>query len=84
MATGGRVVEWRDGQWTELRAGSELIGMWHALHSSSMTARMPGWSITSRRTPACQYGSRAELAMIDPRHDVPIDMSSPLGVTRPL
>ena len=41
-----------------------------------------GWSIVSRRTPACQYGSRAELAIIVERHDAPIETSSPLGVTR--
>lgn len=31
VATGGRVLQWQDGRWTELRAGSDLIGMWHAL-----------------------------------------------------
>jgi hypothetical protein len=30
-ATGGRVLEWQDGRWIELRAGSDLVGMWHAL-----------------------------------------------------
>ena len=43
-----------------------------------------GWSIVSRRTAACQYGSRAEFAIIDARHDTPIDTSSPVGVVSPL
>ena len=34
----------------------------------------------SRRTPACQYGSRAEFAIIVDRHVAPIDTSSPVGV----
>jgi hypothetical protein len=38
----------------------------------------------SRRTPACHYGSRAEFAIIDARHDSPIETSSPAGVVRPL
>ena len=31
LATGGRVLEWQDGRWTELRAGSDLVGMPHSL-----------------------------------------------------
>ena len=40
--------------------------------------------MVSRRTAACQYGSRDELAIIDARHATPIDTSSPDGVVRPL
>ena len=43
-----------------------------------------GWSIVSRRTAACQYGSREEFAIIDARQDTPIDTSSPDGVVSPL
>ena len=43
------------------------IGMWQIEHSSSMSAVAPGWSIVSRRTAACQYGSRAALAIIEAR-----------------
>jgi len=31
MATGGRVLEWLDGRWTERRAGSDLVGLWDSL-----------------------------------------------------
>ena len=44
------------------------IGMWQAAHSSWIAAACCGWSIVSRRTAACQYGSRAELAIIVARH----------------
>src|SRR6187401_2619107 len=47
-----------------------------------MAAALVGWSRVSRRTLACQYGSRAELAIIVDRHDVPIETSSPVGATR--
>src|SRR4051812_36391642 len=36
--------------------------------------------MVSRRTPACQYGSRAEFAIIVERHDAPIETSSPSAV----
>jgi hypothetical protein len=58
--------------------------MWQAEHSCSMAAADSGWSLTSRRTPACQYGSRDALAIMDGRHSVPIEMSSPDGAVRPL
>jgi hypothetical protein len=58
--------------------------MWQMEHSSSMSAWCDGWSIDSRRTDAIQYGSRPELAIIDDRHEIPIDTSSPDGVVRPL
>jgi hypothetical protein len=61
-----------------------LIGMWQAAHSSWMAAACFGWSIVSRRTPACQYGSRAEFAIIVERHVAPIDTSSPDGAVSPL
>src|SRR5205814_3945011 len=41
-------------------------------------------SIVSRLTPACQYGSRPEFAIIVDRHDAPIETSSPLGVVSTL
>jgi len=44
------------------------MGMWQALHSSSMAAWWDGWSVISRRTPAIQYGSRAEFAIMVVRH----------------
>src|SRR6187549_1342491 len=47
-----------------------------------MSAAFDGWSIVSRRTLACQYGSLAELAIIVPRQFAPIDTSSPAGDTR--
>jgi hypothetical protein len=50
-------------------AVKRCIGMWHVEHLSSMAARAAGWSMTSRRTAACQYGSRAELAIIEARHE---------------
>jgi len=40
--------------------------------------------MTSRRTAACQYGSRAEFPIMDARHEDPIEMSSPEGVVIPL
>jgi hypothetical protein len=40
--------------------------------------------MTSRRTPARQYGSRDAFAIIEPRQLIPIDTSSPDGVRRPL
>ena len=45
-------------------ASKRAIGMWQVEHLSSIAACALGWSVTSRRTPACQYGSRAEFAMI--------------------
>jgi hypothetical protein len=60
------------------------IGMWQMEHSFSISALTLGWSIVSRLTAACQYGSRAELAIIDARHDAPIETSSPDGVIKPL
>ena len=39
-------------------------GMWQIEHSSSIAAFDSGWSMVSRRTLPCQYGSRAELAMM--------------------
>src|SRR6185295_15171410 len=51
-------------------------------HSSSMSAPRVGWSSTSRRTDACQYGSRDEFAIIEARQATPIETSSPLGATR--
>ena len=38
----------------------------------------------SRRTAACQYGSRAECAIIDACQAAPIETSSPDGVVNPL
>ena len=55
------------------------IGMWQAAHSSWIAAECVGWSIVSRRTAACQYGSRAELAIIVDRQVAPIETSSPAG-----
>ena len=53
---------------------------------SSTRLRCPpcaiGWSIVSRRTDACQYGSRAEFAIIDARHATPIERSSPVAAVR--
>jgi hypothetical protein len=43
------------------------MGMWQVEHLSSMAPRSDGWSSVSRRTEACQYGSRAALAIIDGR-----------------
>ena len=60
------------------------IGMWHSAHSSSIAELWAGWSIVSRRTLACQYGSRAEFAIIVDRQVAPIDTSSPEGATRAL
>ena len=31
QVAGGRVLEWQDGQWTELRAGKDLVGNWNTL-----------------------------------------------------
>ena len=49
-----------------------------------MAAAASGWSIVSRRTAACQYGSRAELAIIEARQSNPMETSSPVGVVSPL
>jgi hypothetical protein len=57
------------------------MGMWQMEHLSSMAAAAVGWSIVSRRTPACQYGSRAELAIMDDRQAKPMETSSPVGAT---
>ena len=40
--------------------------------------------MVSRRTEACQYGSRDELAIIEPRQSEPMEMSSPPGLLNPL
>jgi hypothetical protein len=40
--------------------------------------------MVSRRTLACQYGSRDEFAIIVARQSNPIDTSSPFAVVRPL
>jgi hypothetical protein len=42
-----------------------------------MSADRFAWSIVSRRTAACQYGSLAEFAIIVERHVAPMDTSSP-------
>ncbi len=82
------VSGWLTGRWSKMRpcpprcrSSSLDIGMWQREHSSWISSEDSGWSITSRRTPACQYGSRDELAMMDARHSTPIEMSSPAGVT---
>ena len=41
-------------------------------------------SIVSRRTLACQYGSREEFAIMLARQSNPIDTSAPDAVSRPL
>ncbi len=53
------------------------MGMWQIEHSSWMSSAASGWSIVSRLTDACQYGSRAEFAIIVARQLTPIDTSSP-------
>jgi hypothetical protein len=58
--------------------------MWQVEQSSWISALAVGWSSTSRRTDACQYGSREELAIIEARQSNPIDASRPDGVVRPL
>ena len=58
--------------------------MWQAAHSSWMTGDASGWSAISRLTAACQYGSRAALAMIDARQANPMETSSPTAVVMPL
>ena len=57
------------------RARALDIGMWQTAHSFSISPAAPGWSIVSRRTDACQYGSRAAFAIIDARQATPIDTS---------
>src|SRR2546422_7369519 len=49
-----------------------------------MSSACIGWSIVSRLTPACQYGSRPEVAIIVDRHVAPMETSSPLGVVSTL
>ena len=49
-----------------------------------MAATDSWWSIVSRRTLACQYGSREEFAIMLARQSNPIDTSSPDAVSRPL
>ena len=60
-------------------ASKRAIGMWHVEHLSSIAPCAPGWSTTSRRTAACQYGSRAAFAIMVDRQSNPIEMSSPVG-----
>src|SRR5260370_17011407 len=48
-----------------------------------MARGAPGLWIDPRRTLACQYGSRDELAIMLDRHSVPMETSSPDGVIRP-
>src|SRR5258705_2823565 len=42
-------------------ASKRVIGMWQMEHSSSMAFLDSAWSMLSRRTLACQYGSRDEF-----------------------
>src|SRR6476646_5189538 len=58
--------------------------MWQTEHSSSIAAFDSAWSIASRLTLACQYGSRDEFAIMLARQSKPMDTSSPDAVTRPL
>src|SRR6266550_425446 len=58
--------------------------MWHFEHSSSISAFASAGSMLSRRTPASQYGSRADFAIIVGRQENPIEMSSPPAVERRL
>jgi hypothetical protein len=60
------------------------MGMWQMEHSPSIAAPCVGWSSVSRRTPACQYGSRAEFAIMVELQSKPIEMSSPDAADRPL
>src|SRR5437867_735918 len=60
------------------------MGMWQVEQMSSMSARDSGWSIDSRRTLPCQYGSREEFAIIPERQSNPMEISSPEDVLRPL
>src|SRR5438445_7745449 len=60
------------------------MGMWQVEQTSSMSARYSGWSIDSRRTLPCQYGSREEFAIIPERQSNPMEISSPEDVLRPL
>src|SRR5690606_41843675 len=60
------------------------IGMWQRAQSAWMYEATLGWSIISPPTAACQYGSRAEFAMIDARQSLPIETSAPAGETTEL
>ena len=62
------------------RAATSACDTWRTRPGSPPTC--VGWSIVSRRTAACQYGSRAELAIIVERQVAPIETSSPAGVRR--
>src|SRR6202021_2802328 len=53
-------------------------------HSSWMTTLDSGWSSVSRRTLACQYGSREEFAIMLDRQSSPMEKSSPAFVFMPL
>src|SRR6188508_1007514 len=57
-------------------------GRWHVAHSSSTSRARDEWSIVSRRMLASTYGTRPAFAIIVPRHEAPIETSSPLEVTR--
>src|SRR5260370_13265250 len=48
-----------------------------------MARGAPGLWIDPRRTLACQYGSRDELAIMLDRHSVPMETSCPDAVIRP-
>ena len=58
--------------------------MWHLEHSSWIAPAASGKSIVSRRTAAYQYGSRAELAIMDARQSKPIETSAPDVAVSPL
>src|SRR5664280_785734 len=73
-------IDWR----TSLMANSSRDPYWQAVHSSSIAERAAEWSSASRRTLACQYGSREELAIRLVRQSIPGDTSSPVDVLSPL
>src|SRR4051794_10369942 len=58
--------------------------MWQIEHSSWIAAVVSTWSIDSRLTLACQYGSRDEFAIMLARQSTAIDTSWPVAVRRPL
>jgi len=58
------------------------IGMWQVEHLSCITSDSSGRSITSERTDACQYGSRAAFAIIVARQELSIETSTPVSSVR--
>src|ERR1700674_247321 len=68
----------------ESRSAIRTAGIWQIEHSSSIACFDSGWSIDSRRTRPCQYGSRDEVGRVLARRWTPMETSSPELVVSPL